>query len=183
MEIVETSISGVLVINTVRYEDKRGIFMESYNSKQYKDEAGIDFEFVQDSYSKSKKGVLRGLHYQIKRPQGKLILVTMGEIFDVVVDIRQSSQTFGQHIAIMLSQENNKQIWVPPGCAHGFYVISEWAEVFYKATDFYYPEGEQTLLWNDPKLKINWPISRDVEIQLSEKDKQGKLLIDAELFD
>jgi len=183
MEIIETSISDVLVIKPKRFKDERGIFFEAYNSKSYKNVTGITFEFVQDNYVKSKQGVLRGLHYQIKHPQGKLIFATMGEILDVVVDIRQSSETFGQHVAVKLTSEESEQIWVPPGCAHGYYVISEWAEVFYKATDFYYPEWERTLLWNDPVLKINWQIPENVDIYLSEKDKQGISLNAAELFE
>jgi len=182
MKFHHSSLLGVLVFEPTVYEDARGFFLESYHNLKYT-KAGLTNGFVQDNHSGSTQGVLRGLHYQIKQAQGKLIRVVVGEIFDVVVDLRRSSPTFGQCEGTLLSIENKKQIWVPPGFAHGFYVLSEWAEVLYKATDYYAPEWERTLLWNDPEIGIQWPLIDGQPPILSEKDAQGELLMEADLFD
>ena len=156
--------------------------METYRTDLFA-KAGIVADFVQDNHSGSQQGTLRGLHYQIRHSQGKLLRVVAGEIFDVAVDIRRSSPTFGQWVGKIISAKNKRQLWVPPGFAHGFYVLSEWAELTYKTTDFYAPEWERTLLWNDPAIGINWPILPGLEPILSAKDQQGTLLADADLFE
>jgi dTDP-4-dehydrorhamnose 3,5-epimerase len=156
--------------------------METYQSRIFS-EYGINAQFLQDNHSGSQHGTLRGLHYQIRQTQGKLLRVVAGEIFDVAVDIRRSSPTFGQWVGIKLSAENKRQLWVPPGFAHGFYVLSEWAELIYKATDFYAPKWERSILWSDPQLGIEWPIIPDTEPILSDKDQKAKLLADADLFE
>jgi len=176
-----TQISEVIIIEPKIFKDERGFFFESYQKWQYK-EAGIDIEFVQDNHSKSYSRTLRGLHYQIRQPQGKLIRVIAGEVFDVAVDIRRRSSTFGRWVGDYLSAENKKMIWIPPGFAHGFYVISQEAEVVYKATDYYAPEWERTIAWNDPTIDIDWPLGQESPI-LSSKDETGKLLSDAEVFE
>ena len=181
MKYHHSSLSGVIVFEPTVYEDARGFFLESYQKLKYSD-VGLSNGFVQDNHSGSTQSVLRGLHYQIKQAQGKLIRVVVGEIFDVSVDLRSGSPTFGQWEGMLLSAENKKQIWVPPGFAHGFYVLSEWAEVIYKATDYYAPEWEHTLLWNDPEIGIQWPLLSGQLPILSEKDAQGKPLREAELF-
>jgi dTDP-4-dehydrorhamnose 3,5-epimerase len=180
MKVVETSLPGVLVIEPQVFGDNRGFFYESFNLKKFEALTGLKPDFVQDNHSASAKGVLRGLHYQIKQAQGKLVRVVKGEVFDVVVDIRKSSPTFGQSFGITLSQENNKQLWVPPGFAHGFVVTSDFAEFLYKTTDYWAPEYERSILWNDPALNIQWPI--DGAPALSKKDQEGVLLKDAEVF-
>jgi dTDP-4-dehydrorhamnose 3,5-epimerase len=182
MKIIETSIPSVLQISLNIDFDTRGYFVESYNFKKYS-KLGILTRFVQDNHSGSKRGVLRGLHYQIQNPQGKLIYVVVGETFDVAVDIRKNSPTFGKWVGINLSHTKKEQLWIPPGFAHGFYVLSEWAEVIYKVTDFYAPKWERTLLWNDPGIGIVWPLKKGEQPLLSNKDAGGTLLSMAELPD
>ncbi|MCP4754878.1 MAG: dTDP-4-dehydrorhamnose 3,5-epimerase [Proteobacteria bacterium] len=176
MEIETTDIPGVLLITPKVYEDDRGFFQESYNRKAYQ-EAGIEENFVQDNHSKSIRGVVRGLHYQKEYPQGKLIRVVQGEILDVIVDIRKGSPTFARWTAIVVSDENKKQVWIPVGLAHGFAVLSETAETFYKTTDYYHPEDEKGILWNDPQLDIDWRTDSPI---LSPKDEILPLLHQAE---
>jgi dTDP-4-dehydrorhamnose 3,5-epimerase len=178
MKVLETPLTGALVLEPKVFADDRGFFLESYNEKAFQ-EIGIRDKFVQDNHSYSKRGVLRGLHYQVERPQGKLVRVVSGEVLDVFVDLRRSSPTFGRWHGVKLSGENRRLAWIPPGFAHGFYVLSESAHVLYKASEFYFPELERTVLWNDPDLKINW--ENGEEPLLSEKDKKGKRLKDAEL--
>jgi dTDP-4-dehydrorhamnose 3,5-epimerase len=164
------------------FKDQRGFFFESYH-KRFFIKQGIALEFVQDNHSRSKQGALRGLHYQIQQPQGKLVRVILGEIYDVAVDLRRSSPTFGQWIGLVLSADNKNQLYVPPGFAHGFYVASEWAEVLYKATDYYAPQWERTLLWNDARINISWPL-REGEIPLlSPKDAAGSPFDQAEVYE
>jgi dTDP-4-dehydrorhamnose 3,5-epimerase len=182
MKISQTAIPDVLVVEPEIHGDERGFFMETYRADQLA-AAGISALFVQDNHSGSRQGILRGLHYQIRQPQGKLVRVIAGEIFDVAVDIRRSSPTCGRSVGMHLSAQNHRQLWLPVGFAHGFYVISEWAEVVYKATDYYAPEWERSLLWNDPALAIAWPLTPGSEPQLSAKDRLGIKIADAELFD
>lgn len=175
---IKTSIEGVTVIEPTVYGDSRGHFFESYNYEEFK-ENGLDMIFVQDNQSKSTKGVLRGLHYQTKKPQGKLVRVIKGEVFDVAVDIRENSPTYGKWEGVVLSDENKKMFYVPEGFAHGFLVLSDEAEFAYKCTNFYDPTGEASIIWNDPVININWPIEEGMEVRLSEKDSNGsKILID-----
>jgi dTDP-4-dehydrorhamnose 3,5-epimerase len=181
MEFEPTSIPDVILITPKVFGDDRGFFMETYQAQRF-GAAGLPFIYVQDNHSGSQHGTLRGLHYQVRQAQGKVMRVMVGEIFDVAVDIRRWSPTFGQWVGVTLSAKNKTQIWVPPGFAHGFYVLSEWAEVAYKATDYYAPEWERTLLWNDPALKIAWPIPAGEEPILSPKDAQGKLLSESEVY-
>lgn len=180
MEFVPTTIPDVLLVKPNLFEDPRGFFLETYRENRFA-EAGISQKFVQENHSASERGVLRGLHYQIRQPQGKLVRVIAGEIFDVAVDIRRSSPTFGQWVGIILSAENKDQLWLPAGFAHGFYVLSERAEVTYKVTDYYAPEWDRSLLWNDPQIGIEWPLVADPI--LSSKDINAKKLSEAELFD
>ena len=180
MLVTATAIPGVLLLEPKVFGDDRGFFFESFNAKAFEQATGLRREFVQDNHSKSAKNVLRGLHYQIQSPQGKLVRVTQGEVFDVAVDLRKSSKNFGQWVGVHLSAENKKQLWVPEGFAHGFVVISETAEFLYKTTDYYAPEYERSLLWSDPALGIKWPI--DGEPKLAAKDVAGKLLANADLF-
>ena len=180
MNVVETDIPNVLVIEPRVFGDERGFFYESYNERAFLDRIGISEHFVQDNHSRSSKNVLRGLHYQIQQPQGKLVRVVAGSVFDVAVDLRKGSSTFGQWVGTYLSAENKQQLWVPAGFAHGFVVISEYAEFLYKTTDYYAPQYERCILWNDPDLAIRWPIQG--EPSLSTKDRSGKLLRDAEVF-
>jgi dTDP-4-dehydrorhamnose 3,5-epimerase len=180
--IYPTLIPQVSLIKPQIFEDSRGFFFESYHATKVA-EAGIPTQFVQDNHSGSQQGVLRGLHYQIHQSQGKLVRAIMGEIFDVVVDLRRSSPTFGKWVGQSLSAENRLQMWIPPGFAHGFYVLSEWAEILYKTTDYYAPHFERTLLWNDPALGIEWPLLLNHTPLLSTKDTEGKLLSEAEVFD
>jgi dTDP-4-dehydrorhamnose 3,5-epimerase len=182
MEATPTSIPDVVLIQPRVFEDTRGFFMETYRERGFK-ELGLPDKFVQDNHTGSRQGIIRGLHYQIRHVQGKLVRAVVGEIFDVAVDIRRSSPTFGQWAGITLSGENRHQLWIPPGFAHGFYVLSEWAEVIYKVTDYYAPEWEKTLLWNDPAIGIQWPLIDGKPPMLSDKDAQGKQLSEAELFD
>lgn len=180
MNVVKTGIPEVLVLEPKVFGDSRGFFFESYNQRAFQDATGWAPAFVQDNHSRSQKGVLRGLHYQIVQPQGKLVRVVAGEVFDVAVDIRRSSPTFGRWVGASLSAENKRQMWVPPGFAHGFVVLSDFAEFLYKTTDFYAPEHERCIAWNDPEIGIDWPYGS--EPLLSEKDKKGFLLKDAEVF-
>lgn len=179
--VTPTAIPDVLVLAPKVFGDARGFFFESFNARDFAQATGVDAQFVQDNHSKSVKGVLRGLHYQIQHAQGKLVRVVQGSVFDVVVDLRRSSPTFGRWAGMVLSAENHQQLWVPPGFAHGFVVLSESAEFLYKTTDYWYPEHERSLLWNDPAIGIEWPI--DAPPQLAVKDQAGKLLAQAEVFD
>jgi len=181
MRFIPTTIPDVMILEPKIFADERGFFLESYQKTRFK-EAGIDAEFVQDNHSQSHYGILRGLHYQIQQPQGKLIRVIAGEIFDVAVDIRRHSATFGKWVGECLSAHNKKMLWAPAGFAHGFYVTSPEAEVIYKATDFYAPQWERTIAWNDPIINIAWPI-KDAAPILSAKDRLGKLLNEAEVFE
>lgn len=181
MRFIPTNIPDVVIIEPKVFADERGFFLESYQKKQFSN-AGIDVEFVQDNHSKSHYGTLRGLHYQIQQPQGKLMRVIAGEIYDVAVDLRKHSSTFGKWVGDYLSAENKKMLWIPPGFAHGFYVTSPDAEVIYKTTDYYAPQWERAILWNDPALHIDWPIKGNTPI-LSPKDQQGQLLNEAEVFE
>ena len=182
MKFIRTVIPDIIIIEPKVFGDERGFFMETFQSKRFAD-AGITVDFVQDNHSSSRQGILRGLHYQIKQVQSKLTRVIAGEIFDVAVDIRRSSPTFGQWVGIHLSAENKRQLWIPKGFAHGFYVLSEWAEVLYKVDDFYAPEWERTLIWNDPQIGIQWPLVDDALPILSDKDTQGLPISNAELFE
>ena len=181
MKITATAIPDILIFEPQVHGDERGYFLETFRESHFK-ERGIDLSFVQDNQSKSSQGILRGLHYQLKFPQGKLVRVLSGEIFDVAVDIRKNSPTFGKWVGEILSAENKKQLWVPPGFAHGFYVTSESAEISYKCTEYYHPEDDHSLLWNDPSIGIDWPLVT-AEPLLSEKDRNASALIDAVLFD
>jgi dTDP-4-dehydrorhamnose 3,5-epimerase len=172
-----TAIPDVLILEPKVFGDNRGFFFESFNAKAFEQATRIKPQFVQDNHSKSAKHVLRGLHYQIQNPQGKLVRVTQGEVFDVAVDIRKNSKTYGQWVGAHLSAENKKQVWIPAGLAHGFVVLSETAEFLYKTTDFYYPEFERCIAWNDPDLAIEWPINN--QPALSAKDAAGQLFKDA----
>ncbi len=180
MKIIPTSIPDILIIEPKVFGDERGFFFESFNRRQFAELTGRDIDFVQDNHSRSVKGVLRGLHYQIQHPQGKLVRVLQGAVFDVAVDIRRSSPTFGQHVAVELSAENKRMLWIPEGFAHGFLVLSESAEFFYKTTDYWMPEFERGIVWSDPDIGIQWPI--EDEPTLSAKDQQAKSLADAEHF-
>jgi len=182
MEFKTTTIPDVILIKPVIFGDARGFFMETYRQSEFA-EAGIHEKFVQDNHSGSTLGTLRGLHYQVKNTQGKLVQVVTGEIFDVAVDLRRSSPSFGTWVGAVLSAENRNQLWIPPGFAHGFYVMSDWANVLYKVTDYYAPEWDRTLLWSDPAIGINWPIIPGVDLNISSKDSQGQLLKDADTFD
>jgi dTDP-4-dehydrorhamnose 3,5-epimerase len=182
MKFVSTKIKGVILIDPVVYNDERGYFCETFQAKNFS-EAGIPTHFVQDNQSGSNRGVIRGLHYQIHQAQGKLVRVIAGEIYDVAVDLRKSSPTCGKWIGHILSAENKRQIWIPPGFAHGFYVLSEWAEVLYKATDFYAPVWERTLLWNDPQVNITWPLVNGQLPIISQKDSQGCRIEETELYE
>jgi len=180
MKVIPTHLAGALVLEPKVFEDDRGFFLESYNQKTFA-EVGIAERFVQDNHSHSKRGVLRGLHYQIEKPQGKLVRVVSGEVLDVFLDLRKSSPSFGRWHSARLTGENRRQVWIPAGLAHGFYVLSESAHVLYKSTEFYFPEFERTVLWNDPELKIEW--GNVTELLLSAKDKRGAKFRDAEMFE
>lgn len=180
MKVIPTSIPEVLIIEPNIISDSRGYFFESFNEKVFSQNTGLNVNFVQDNHSHSVKGVLRGLHYQIQKPQGKLVRVVRGAVFDVVVDIRESSPTFGQWEGIELTEDNCRQLWAPTGFAHGFLVLSDNTDFLYKTTDFYAPEFERSILWNDPVIGIKWPL--DGEPQLSDKDKNSLPLEHAEIF-
>jgi dTDP-4-dehydrorhamnose 3,5-epimerase len=182
MRFIPSSIPDVILIEPTVYGDERGFFMETYSEKLFS-EAGIIAQFVQDNHSGSRQGTLRGLHYQVRQAQGKLVRTVAGEVFDVAVDLRRNSPTFGKWVGFTLSAQCKNVLWIPPGFAHGFYVISAWAEVVYKATDFYAPEWERTLLWNDRRVGIEWPLIDGVELLISAKDTRGKGLPDADIYD
>ncbi|MGZ5028595.1 MAG: dTDP-4-dehydrorhamnose 3,5-epimerase [Methylobacter sp.] len=180
MKAIATAIPDVVIIEPKVFGDERGFFFESFNRRQFAELTGRDVDFVQDNHSRSAKNVLRGLHYQIKQPQGKLVRVVQGAVFDVAVDIRKSSPTFGRHVGVELSAENKRMFWVPEGFAHGFVVLSDSAEFLYKTTDYWAPEFERSIAWNDPAIGIQWPLQDSP--MLSAKDQQGKLLAEAEHF-
>ena len=181
MQVVQTAIPDLLILEHKVFGDARGFFFEIFNQRDFEQLTGIKDHFVQDNESRSARNVLRGLHYQIKQPQGKLVHVLTGEVFDVAVDLRKSSPTFGQWDGTILSAENKRMLWVPKGFAHGFVVLSEYAEFLYKTTDYWAPEHERSLLWNDPDLAIAWPLKGNIPI-LSKKDQEGVPLRQAEVF-
>lgn len=178
--VTPSAIPDVLILEPKVFGDARGFFFESFNARDFAQATGLSVDFVQDNHSKSAQGVLRGLHYQIPHPQGKLVRVVQGEVFDVAVDLRRASPTFGRWVGEHLSAENKRQLWVPPGFAHGFVVLSDSAEYLYKTTDYWYPEHERSLLWNDPAIGIEWPL--DAQPLLAAKDAAAALLRDAEVF-
>ena len=180
MKVTPTAIADLLVIEPKVFGDARGFFFESFNQKAFNEATGLDVSFVQDNHSRSAKGVLRGLHYQIQQPQGKLVQVVRGAVFDVAVDIRKGSATFGQWVGMELSEDNHKQHWIPAGFAHGFLVTSDSAEFLYKTTDYYAPEHERCLAWNDPAIGIEWPLMTTPS--LSDQDQKGLALREAETF-
>jgi dTDP-4-dehydrorhamnose 3,5-epimerase len=182
MQFIPLEMTEVIYIQPKVFEDDRGFFLESYHKERF-EAGGIQADFVQDNHSASRQGVLRGLHYQIRQAQGKLVQVMVGEIYDVAVDLRRSSPAFGRCVDQILSSGKKNQLWIPPGFAHGFYVLSEWAEIHYKATDYYAPQWERTLLWNDPVLGIPWPLIKGRPPTLSSKDAEGSLLAQAESYD
>lgn len=173
MQVIDTKIDGVKVIQPTVFSDARGFFMETFEKRRFQEMLDLDLDFVQDNHSRSSRGVLRGLHYQDIKPQGKLVRVVRGEVYDVAVDIRPDSPTFGKWEGIVLSEENKTQLWIPPGLAHGFVVLSETADFEYKCTDYYSPENERCLIWNDPDVGVTWPVPHPI---LSEKDKNGRYL-------
>ncbi|MDO8343852.1 MAG: dTDP-4-dehydrorhamnose 3,5-epimerase [Cellvibrio sp.] len=181
MKAIQTSIPDLLIIEPKVFGDDRGFFFESFNRRHFAELIGRDVDVVQDNHSRSVKGVLRGLHYQIQHPQAKLVRVVQGSVLDVAVDIRKSSPTFGQHVAVELSAENKRMFWMPEGFAHGFVVLSDTADFLYKTTDYWFPEYERCLRWDDPELGIDWQLQE--EPVLSGKDTQGKVLAEAELFE
>jgi dTDP-4-dehydrorhamnose 3,5-epimerase len=180
VNVIVSELPEVLIIEPKVFGDERGFFYESFNAKTFADKTGISAQFVQDNHSRSQKGVLRGLHYQIEHAQGKLVRVTAGSVLDIAVDIRRSSAHFGKWFGLELSAENAKQLWIPPGFAHGFVVLSDYAEFLYKTTDYYTPSAERCIRWDDPDLAIDWRLSEAPK--LSAKDQVGKLLKDADLF-
>ena len=180
MQVTATDLPEVMIIEPKVFGDVRGFFLESFNARAFAEATGVDLPFVQDNHSRSAQGVLRGLHYQIKQAQGKLVRVVRGSVFDVAVDVRRSSPNFGRWVGVELTEDNNRQLWVPPGFAHGFLVLSASADFLYKTTDYYAPEHERSVLWNDPAIGIDWPLLG--EPLLSGKDKAGVLLKDAEVF-
>jgi dTDP-4-dehydrorhamnose 3,5-epimerase len=180
MNVTSTAIPDVLIIEPKVFGDARGFFFESYNERAFVQATGLIVHFVQDNHSRSSQGVLRGLHYQVRQPQGKLVRVVHGSVYDVTVDLRKSSPTFGRWVGAVLSEDNQRQLWVPPGFAHGFLVTSESADVLYKTTDYYAPEQERCIAWNDPAIGIQWPLSGAPV--LSAKDQQGLMLAQAEVF-
>jgi len=180
MNVETTAIPGVLIVEPMVFGDERGFFLESYNEREMH-KIGIDAHFVQDNHSRSARNVLRGLHYQLTQPQGKLVRVVSGKVFDVAVDMRRDSTAFGKWVGVELSAENKRLFWLPPGMAHGFVVLSESADFLYKTTDYYAPQGDRTLLWNDPKIGIDWPFTG--EPILSAKDVAGRLFKDADVYE
>ena len=178
--VTETELLQVLILEPKIFRDNRGFFLESFNQRDFQQAIGLDVTFVQDNHSKSTQGVLRGLHYQIQHPQGKLVRVTQGSVFDVTVDLRRSSPTFGNWVGVILSSENHRQLWIPPGFAHGFLVTSETAEFLYKTTDYWFPEYERSLLWNDPAIGINWPLLSNPN--LAEKDAAASPLSRSDFY-
>ena len=183
MQVITTTLAGVLILEPRVFGDARGFFMESYNRRSFAQATGLDLDFVQDNHSRSSKGVLRGLHYQLRQPQGKLVRVTQGAVFDVALDIRPGSPTFGRWAGVELTGDNQRQLWVPPGLAHGFVVLSASADFLYKTTDYYAPEHERCIAWNDPAIGIDWPLAaHGIDApQLSAKDRAGLPLAQAEL--
>lgn len=180
MNVIETGLPGVVIIEPKVFGDERGFFYESFNARAFAEATGVHAQFVQDNHSRSQKGVLRGLHYQLENTQGKLVRVTVGEVLDVAVDIRRSSPNFGKWVAVRLSADNHRQLWVPEGFAHGFVVLSEVAEFLYKTTDYYTPSAERSIRWDDPTLAIDWQLQQTPK--LSAKDQDGKSLQEADLF-
>jgi len=180
MKVIPTAIPDLLILEPKVFGDTRGVFFESFNASSFRQATGLDVTFVQDNHSRSQKGVLRGLHYQIRQPQGKLVRVVRGAVFDVAVDIRQSSPAFGQWLGIELTEDNHRQFWVPPGFAHGFVVLTDSADVLYKTSAYYAPAYERCILWNDPAIGIQWPL--EGEPLLSEKDKTGLPLHRIDMF-
>ena len=181
MEFTKTQIPDILVVEPAIHKDERGFFIETYRETLF-ESAGIQYRFVQDNHSGSVRGTLRGMHYQVQQTQGKLVQVVSGVIFDVAVDLRRSSPTFGGWVGEILSAKNLRQLWIPPGFAHGFYVLSDWADVIYKVTDYYAPEWDRTLLWNDPEIGIEWPLINGGLLNISTKDAAGSRLRDADTF-
>lgn len=181
MQVIKTAIPEVLILEPKVFGDDRGFFFESFNQQQFEQLTGVKTDFVQDNHSKSAKGVLRGLHYQIQQAQGKLVRVVAGEVFDVAVDVRRQSSTFGQWVGVVLSAENKRQLWVPPGFAHGFVVLKDGTEFLYKTTDYYAPQYERCIRWNDPAINIQWPITEAPA--LSAKDQLGLDFVNAEVFE
>ena len=181
MQVVKTAIPGLLILEPKVFGDGRGFFFESFNQQTFQNLTGVEAQFVQDNHSKSSANVLRGLHYQIQQAQGKLVRVTAGEVFDVAVDIRRQSATFGKWVGVVLSAENKRQLWVPPGFAHGFVVLKDNTEFLYKTTDYYAPQHERCIRWDDPAIGIEWPIAQ--QPILSGKDQQGMQLTQAEVFE
>lgn len=181
MKVTATSLPGVLILEPRVFEDDRGFFMEGWNRQTFAAATGLDVDFVQDNHSRSRRGVLRGIHYQLVKPQGKLVRVVSGSVFDVAVDLRRSSPTFGRWVGVELSAENKRQLWVPVGFGHAFVVRSEWADLLYKTTDYWYPEHERCLRWNDPALGIDW--SLDGEPVQAGRDAAAPLLAGAEVYD
>ena len=181
MKVVATSLPGVLLIEPKVFGDDRGFFFESFNERVFREGTDLDVRFVQDNHSRSAKNVLRGLHYQLRQPQGKLVRCTLGEVFDVAVDLRRASPSFGKWVGFSLSAENKRMAWIPPGFGHGFVVVSEVAEFLYKTTDYWAPEFERTVIWNDPDVGIDWPLT--AEPILAAKDRAGVRLRDAEVYD
>ncbi|MBR6976324.1 MAG: dTDP-4-dehydrorhamnose 3,5-epimerase [Ottowia sp.] len=183
LNVIRTPLEGVLILEPKVFGDARGFFMESYNRRDFAAATGVDVDFVQDNHSRSRRGVLRGLHYQIQQPQGKLVRVVRGAVFDVAVDIRRSSPTFGRWTGTELSEDNQRQLWIPPGFAHGFLVLSESADFLYKASDWYAPEHERGIAWNDPAIGVEWPLDAIGEPLLSDKDRAAPRLAQAEVFE
>jgi len=181
VKVIRTEIADVLIFEPKVFGDARGFFLESYNKRAFRDATGFDVEFVQDNHSSSRRGVLRGLHYQIRQAQGKLVRVITGEVFDVAVDLRRSSATFGRAVSFNLDSDSRRMAWIPPGFAHGFLVLSEEAEFLYKTSEYYAPEHERVLLWNDPALGIRWPLQ--AEPLLAERDRRGVPLARAEVYE
>lgn len=180
MNVISTAIPDVRIIEPKVFGDARGFFFESFNQRAFNQAVGQEVQFVQDNHSRSARGVLRGLHYQIRQPQGKLVRVVRGAVFDVTVDIRQSSPTFGRWVGVELTEDNHRQLWIPPGFAHGFVVTSAWADFLYKTTDYYAPEHERCIIWNDPDIGIQWP--QGISPLLSAKDQAGLALARAQVF-
>jgi len=181
MNVIPTALPEVLIVEPKVFGDARGFFFESFNQRAFQEQTGLDLEFVQDNHSRSSQGVLRGLHYQIQQPQGKLVRVARGSVFDVAVDIRRSSPRFGQWVGVELSEDNHRQMWIPPGFAHGFVVTSESADFLYKTTDYYAPEHERCILWSDSQINIHWPQLN--HLKLSARDQAGLSLSSAEVFE
>ncbi len=179
--VTPSKLAGILILEPEVWKDERGFFLESFNERDFFKSTGVSTSFIQDNHSRSKKGVLRGLHYQIKQPQGKLVRVTRGEVFDVAVNLQRNSPDFGKWVGTILNETNQRQLWIPPGFAHGFVILSDWADFLYKTTDYFAAEHERIVKWDDPELNIEWPI--DFQPTMSIKDFNAPLLSDAELFD